>query len=258
MCDVIAVANRKGGVGKTTTVIELAYLFGQTNKKTLVIDLDAQMNASELLKDFDLEDQPTIYDLIKEQDKFKVSDAIQAANKWWPQVSFIPADPKLGSIEGHLQNKLQREQILKKIIKPIKSSFDIIILDLSPTITILTINALVAAEKYLIPTDLSELSKGGVKEIQNLANQIIESELNIHLKCAGIFITSYRGGIEANTHAVLKSVQDINKNFKKDFLDICIPNSPKVLQSQQERKPISIVFPNSKISDAYYKLSRSL
>lgn len=261
MSKTIAVINEKGGVGKTTSILEVAYHLGELGKSTLVIDLDSQENATKRLLAEDMskinEDQRiTVYDiLIDAKNKVSITDAIMPASESWKNTLILPSDCRLATIEPHLLNRINKEHILKNIISKIKNNFDFILIDLSPLMNILTINALVAADYYLLPTDLSTYSQKGMRTIIEVANMLKETGNNSNLELLGVFITSFQKGGSIAVRALL---EDLQEEYKEKLLPIKIPDSVKVLESQRINKPVSLCSADCSVAMAYKDLAKIL
>lgn len=255
----IAVINEKGGVGKTTSILEIAYHLGNKGKKVLVIDLDSQENATKMLLGEGMNkqnetDRKTIFDLlIDTKNKVSISDVILPASDAWKNTLVLPSDCRLATVENHLHSRLNKEHILKNILSSIKDKFDYILIDLSPLMNILTVNAMVASDYYLVPTDLSAYSQKGMRTIHEVANVIKETGNNPKLELFGIFITSFQKG---SSIAVKALMEDLKKEYKQKLLSVKIPDSVKVIESQRQSKPVSLVSHDSPVAVAYKELSQ--
>lgn len=253
---IISILNEKGGVGKTTTVIESAFHAGSgLNLKCLVVDLDPQANATTMLTGGQ-EHQLGAFDLLTDAN-FNASPltALQAALDDWKNVCVLPADRRLGSIEVHLQSRINRDNILKRILEPLKAHFDLILIDLPPTVNALTVNALAASDGYLVPTDLSQYSRSAIRTIQDLVNLVKSNGINPNLEFMGVVVTSFQKG---GSNAVRQLIEDLTEEYKEKLIPTRIPDSVKVTEAQAKKKPVGLIDPDGSVSIAYKELSRRL
>jgi chromosome partitioning protein len=246
----VAVLNEKGGVGKTTSIVEIAYHAGSHfGKKVLVIDLDPQSNSTRML--VGNHETKSFYDLIT--NSASLAEVIVPAQDNWKNTLVFTANRQLGVIENQLTQKLSREFLLRKAIDPIKDKFDLILIDLPPTTNSLTVNALVAANGFIIPTDLSDFSSGGIELVKNLAETIASGGLNPTLKFIGIFITSFQKG---GSIAVRQILSDLESAHKEYILPIRIPHSVKVTESHRSKIPVGqIEEENHPVNQSYRSLT---
>lgn len=249
MAKVVALLNQKGGVGKTTTTLECIYQAGgRLGKRCLVVDLDAQANATKMLTG--QEGRPSLYDAMIDEG-FDVRSILKPATEHWPNTLVLPADSRLGVIEPHLLQKLNRERILKTLLMPIREHFDLILIDLPPTINTLTVNALVAADAYLVPSDLSQYAKAGINMVKGLADRLRDSGNNPSLEFVGIVLTSFQKG---GAIAVRQLVDELTAEYGDKLLPVRIPDSVKVTESQAVRRPAGAIDPESSVAKSYEQL----
>lgn len=183
---VIAVVNQKGGVGKTTTAVNLATIFAVMNKKVLIVDIDSQGNASSGLGIGQFERKITSYHMFTGMNSIK--DAILPTEI--PNLSIITANTNLAAIEFDLINLDDYENILLKQIAEIKSDFDYIVIDCPPSLNLLTLNALVACDEVLIPMLCDFYSLEGLSHLLKTV-KLVEKKLNPRIKISGILFTMY-------------------------------------------------------------------
>ncbi|HFC12258.1 MAG TPA: ParA family protein [Anaerolineae bacterium] len=189
MTKVIAIAMQKGGVGKTTTTINLAAALNRKKKKVLVVDLDAQGNLSEHAG-FDPETtSPTIYDLFKDEIDGVESAVTTAIYETDEGFHILPSQPELSLIELSLANALSRERILATILDPILSYYDYILIDCNPSLGLLVINALTMADSVLIPVQAEFLAARGANMILATIERIKRRKLNPFLEVEGVLLT---------------------------------------------------------------------
>jgi chromosome partitioning protein len=258
MTRTIAIVNEKGGVGKTTTIIELAFQLGNSGKSVLVVDLDSQENASKMLLGKSMseiadEETKTIFDAFLDvKNKVQLDEIIKPAIEAWQNTLVLPSDCRLATISDHLHSRLNKEHILKGILSKIKDNFDYILIDLSPLMNVLTINALVAADYYLVPTDLSVYSQKGMRTIHEVAEMIKSSGNNPDLQLLGVFVTSFQKG---GSNAVRALLDELEEEYKDKFLTVKVPDSVKVIESQRQKTPVGLFAPDSNVAVAYRELS---
>ncbi len=253
---VIAFTNEKGGVGKTTSVLECAYQAGSRGKSVLVIDLDAQANATRmLLGGMAQEDESRrlgVFDLLTDTTaQATLATALVAAVAAWPNTLLVPADARLGTIDPHLAPRLNREGILRRLLAPLRERFDLVLIDLAPAMTVLTLNALVAADAYVVPTDLSKYSQKGIRTVETVADIIRSSGNNPDLKMLGIFVSGYHKGIARSVRALLA---ELGTEYQERLLSVRVPHSVTVTESQSLGQPVGRFAPESPVAQSYKAL----
>lgn len=181
MNKIISISNHKGGVGKTTSAVNIAAGLNKLNKKVLLIDLDPQANLSQSLGI--TEPGKTIYGSIKGYYKLEPIKILKG-------LDLIPSDLDLAGAEIEMCSEVGREYILKELLQPIRSEYDFIIIDTAPSLGLLTINALTASDNILVPLQSQYLALQGLTKLIEVVNKI-KKRLNTELKIGGIFITQY-------------------------------------------------------------------
>ena len=252
----VAVVNQKGGVGKTTTSLELATQASLHGQKVLVVDLDSQSNTTEMLL-FGIEKpELTLFDLlIKSGEQPSIVDVIVPASDSWKNTLLIPSDCRMANVENHLLSRISKERILASYIQEVEENFDYIIFDTSPSIGLLVVNALVAADKYLIPTCLSEYSKHGIQTIQDTVKIVKDAGLNPNLSFAGLLVCRFQ---KASSKAVKELMKALSEDYGEALLKPVIPDSVKVPEAQVLGHSVGIYAPSSKISVAYSEVYKQL
>jgi chromosome partitioning protein len=240
---VIAVFNQKGGVGKTTSVINLASQLTELNKTVLCLDIDPQGNTTSGLGVNKNGLEVTIYDLLvfiaslkpntsDEIKKRNINEAIIQTD--FKNVSVIPANKMLADAELNLGSKLNRETILKRIIDVIKDDFNYILIDCPPALGFLSINSLVAADKVIIPVSPGLFANEGMVEIQETI-ELIKDSLNPTLDVMGVLVTMFdiRENISKDMRKLLQEV------FEDKVFKTSIRIDSKVKYAQENKQPIN-------------------
>ena len=186
MKKIISIINQKGGVGKTTTAINLAASLGILEKKTLLIDFDPQANATTGLNDFDINNEFSIYDAISGNEK--IVDII--SNTSIEYMDFIKSDTNLVGCEVELVSLPNREKQLLKLINKVKKNYEYILIDCPPSLGLLTLNALTASTDVLIPIQSEFFALEGLKSLQETI-KIVKENINYKLNILGLLITMH-------------------------------------------------------------------
>ena len=211
MSYILTLANQKGGVGKTTTAVNLAAFLGKKKKKVLVIDLDPQGNATSGLGINKGELEGTIYDVIVNDVDIKDTIWESSADNVW----ICPTNINLAGAEIELVNVMSREQVLKNAIKPIKGEYDYIIIDCPPSLSILTINALTASDGIVIPIQGEYYALEGVSQLIHTIN-LVRDRLNPELNIDGVVFNMYDG----RTNLSQQVVDNVKNNLSHHIYDI--------------------------------------
>ncbi len=228
MAKSIVFANQKGGVGKTTTAVNLGAYLAESGKRVLLVDFDPQSNTtSSVGADRNL---PGIYEVLTE--KAQITDAIQACSV--PGLSVIPSSINLTGATVELVDQENREYYLKKALEKVQDRFDYIFIDSPPSLGILTLNGLVAAGFVIIPLQCEYFALEGLSLLLQTINQV-QKGLNPQLKIGGILFTMY----DIRTRLAHEVVQEVTGYFKEKVFHTIIPRNVRLSEAPSFAKPIS-------------------
>ena len=245
---VIAIINQKGGVAKTTSTINLAAYLAKSGKKTLIIDLDPQGNASSGLgvNRFDL--SKCIYDgLIDNEPVRNITLKTNVEN-----LDIIPATIQLAGAEIEMVGMLTREYLLKNLIKEIRD-YDFVLIDCPPSLGLLTINALTAANQYLVPIQCEYYALEGLGQLLKTID-LIKKGLNPDLELAGALMTMYNSTLNLSSQVVA----EVKAFFGAKVYETIIPRSVRLSEAPSYGEPISTYAPSSKGALAYEALAKEV
>ena len=248
MTKIIAIANQKGGVGKTTTAINLSTAMAAIEKKILLVDADPQGNASTGLGIAVEKRTPSLYDLIANQ-KFDV-DAIKKTSI--PNLNIISSTLDLAASEIELAEMNSREHIIKNILKEVVG-FDYIFIDCPPALGLLTINSLVAANSVIVPLQCEFFALEGLSALINTIEKI-KSSLNSGIELEGVVLTMYD---RRNSLSSLVE-QDVRGHFKEKVYNTVIPRNVRISEAPSHGKPVLIYDTHCIGSQAYIGLAKEV
>lgn len=246
MGKIVAFTNKKGGVGKTTTAVNMAAYCAEFGKKTLLVDIDSQGNATTALGFSKSALKKSVYNVLIEDDN-------AAANILPTQVKLLdilPANVDLTGAEVDLVYKRDRERILKAALEKIRADYDYIFIDCPPSLGLLTVNAWVAADSVIIPLQAEYFALEGVSQLMNTI-ALVKQHGNPHLEIEGVIITMYDGRALISKQITA----EIKKFFKNKLFEIIIPRNVRLAEAPSHGMPIMLYDTKCVGSRAYKALT---
>lgn len=249
MAKVLAIANQKGGVGKTTTSINLTAALAEKGMKVLLIDIDPQGNATSGYGIDKNELENTVYELMLGE--CSINDCmIKDVSE---NVSIIPANVNLAAAEIELIDTDKKEYILKNEIDYVRDKFDFILIDCPPSLSMLTVNSMTAADKVLVPIQCEYYALEGLSQLIYTVN-LVRERLNPTLDIEGVVFTMY----DSRTNLSMQVVENVKNNLTQHVFQTVIPRNIRLAEAPSYGKPITVYDPKSAGAEAYCNLAEEI
>ena len=243
---VIAIANQKGGVGKTTTAINLSACLAEKNKKVLVIDIDPQGNTTSRLGIDKEEQEVTVYELMISD--VGIKDVI--IHTEIENLDLIPSNVNLSGAEIDLIGIEDREYVLRRKVDEVKEEYDFIILDCPPSLSMLTVNAMTTADTVLVPIQCEYYALEGLSQLIHTVN-LVKERLNPELELEGVVFTMY----DSRTNLSLQVVENVKDNLHQTIYKTIIPRNVRLAEAPSHGLPINLYDSKSSGAESYRQLA---
>jgi len=246
---VIAIANQKGGVGKTTTAVNLSACIADLGKKVLLVDLDPQGNSTSGLGFNKAQIKQCAYDALVNE---LAADSVLLPTKV-PNLMLMPATIQLAGAEIELVSVISRENRLKRALDKIKYNFDYVLIDCPPSLGLLTINGLTAANSVLIPIQCEFYALEGLTQLMNTI-ALVQKNLNPPLTLEGVVLTMF----DARTNLSIQVVDEVKNHLRHKVYQTIIPRNVRLSEAPSHGLPIMLYDPKSKGSEVYFDLAKEV
>ena len=255
-CEVIAIANQKGGVGKTTTTFNLGVALAQQGKRVLLIDADPQGDLTTYMGVHDVDSIPiTLSTLMERSIRDEEINPKDAILKQEEGVNYIPSNLELSSMEVSLVNAMSREYTLRNCISDLKKDYDYVLIDCMPSLGMITINALASADKVIIPVQSEFLAAKGMSHLMNTVLKV-RKQINPELKIGGILLTMVDGRTNLSKEIAKELKETYGVAFK--LYDTQIPRAVKAAESSRQGESILSYDKKSKVAQSYIDFAKEV
>ena len=246
---IIAIANQKGGVGKTTTAINLSACLAEAGKKVLTIDLDPQGNTTSGLGVNKAEQEHTTYELLIGEDPVEAC----LLKEVLPNLDMLPSNINLSGAEIEMIGIEQKEFVLKKEIDKIRDQYDFVIIDCPPSLNMLTVNAMTTADTVLVPIQCEYYALEGLSQLIHTIN-LVKQRLNPVLELEGVVFTMY----DARTNLSLQVVENVKSSLKNTVYKTIIPRNVRLAEAPSHGMPITLYDTRSAGAESYRLLAEEV
>lgn len=243
---IIAITNQKGGVGKTTTAVNLAATLAEAGQRVLLLDFDPQGNASSGLGVERSEIRSSIYDVITGNSGIEET----MLRDWMENLDLIPADMSLAACDAELADVENKNLILRGALRPLREKYEYLLIDCPPSLGTITVNALSAADTVLIPIQCEYYALEGLRQVLS-SIEIVQEALNPSLLIEGIVFTMYDGRIRLSQEVV----RTVRKNFRGNIFQSMIPRNVRLAEAPSHGLPITAYDSASSGAESYRKLA---
>lgn len=247
---VIAIANQKGGVAKTTTAVNLGAALALAGKKALVIDNDPQGNATSGFGFDRSRLKKCIYDVIIGESNIR---EVKQPCRGIDGLELVPATLRLAGAEVELVSVAEREFVLRRAVAQVKEDYDFILIDCPPSLGLLTLNALVAADSVLIPIQCEYYALEGLGHLMNTI-QLVQRRLNPRLVVEGVLLTMFDG----RTNLSIQVVEEVKRYFRQKVYRTIVPRNVRLSEAPSHGKPVVVYDPKSRGAEVYRELAREV
>lgn len=249
MVRVLAIANQKGGVGKTTTTVNLGACLANMGKKVLLIDIDPQGNTTSGLGINKSDIKRCVYDALINDvpvDQVAIPTSVQ-------NLFLLPATIQLAGAEIELVSTISREAKLKRALERVKHQYDYVLIDCPPSLGLLTLNALTAANAVLVPIQCEFYALEGLSQLMNTV-QLVQKHLNPSLTLEGVVLTMF----DARTNLSIQVVDEVKSHFRNKVYSTIIPRNVRLSEAPSHGEPIIVYDPKSKGAEVYIELAKEV